>query len=66
MCWFHSYQNVQTGIHEQNPYLIPYGQQSKDHIVGWQEIQRVCLEANVSVFFLLQCLQVAESIYPVL
>jgi len=36
------------GIHERNPYLFPYGQNSKDHVVGWHEMRRVCLEANVA------------------
>jgi len=35
-------------IHDRNPYLFPYGQLSKDHLVGWHEIQRVYLEANVA------------------
>jgi len=36
------------GVHSDNKYVFPYGQQSQDHVVGWHEIRKMCLEAKVA------------------
>ena len=36
------------GIHAENKYVFPYGQQSTEHVIGWHEIRKMSLEANVA------------------